>query len=117
MKRLLALIPFLCCLAVGCQRGEEVTAADVEKDIQTMEGLQALLNEDFGEMQPQVSPEGYLSPRWASDGRKLLYYRNNENELIAVTFETEPTLKLGTPYKINTVRNWFEELKERVPVP
>jgi nitrous oxide reductase accessory protein NosL len=116
MKRLLMLIPlvFLCCL--GCQRGEEVTAADVEKDIQTMEGLQALLNKDLGEIQPQVSPEGGSSPRWASDERKLLYYRNNENEFIAVTFETEPTLKLGTPRKINTVPNWFEKLKEKVPV-
>ena len=38
MKRLFMLIPlvFLCCLAVGCQRGEEVSAVDVEADIQAI---------------------------------------------------------------------------------
>ena len=44
----------------------------------------------------QVSTNGGLSPRWTPDGKKLLYL-NSQNELMIVTVETEPTLKLGTP--------------------
>jgi len=102
------------------------------------------------------------SPRWAPDGRELLYL-TGKNELMAVTVKTAPALSLGTPRvlfeskyvsdqategtvwdfhpdgkrflmmrspgtniegaatgssrKINIVTHWFEELKERVPVP
>ena len=92
-------------------------------------------------------------PLWSPDGKEL-YYRN-PGAIMAVTVETEPTLKLGTPIilfanryvgefdihpdgkrflmlkpfvvddgeseegiipRINIVLNWFEELKQRVPV-
>ena len=39
MKRLLMLIPFLCCL--GCQQGQEVASGDVESDIQAIKDVVA----------------------------------------------------------------------------
>jgi serine/threonine protein kinase len=106
----------------------------------------------------QVSTGGGSSPLWSPDGREL-FYLSNENDLMAVSVKTEPSLSLGTPKilfrstnlgltsssgtpydihpdgrrflmikppsappsavgprKINIVLNWFEELKQRVPV-
>jgi serine/threonine protein kinase len=159
--------------------------------------LKSLLNEEYHEGDPQVSPDGRwlayhsnesgkwqvyvlsfpevdkgkwqvsinggISPRWSPDGQKL-YYRN-DSSVLAVTVETEPTFsprneealfegdyfilsrsspiervpwdvhpdgkrflmikpasttedgsELGYSSKINIVLNWFEELKQRVPV-
>jgi serine/threonine-protein kinase len=158
-----------------------------------------LLQEEYGELQPQISPDGQwmaytsnesgkpeiyvrpfpdvdsgrwqvstdggVNPLWSPDGRELYYIRdNNEGRMVmAVSAETEPTFKAGKPEtlfqapsivlgsmealniwdispdgkrfimmksllqtenessekarsKINIVVNWFEELKERVPV-
>jgi len=156
--------------------------------------LEPLLQEKYGESQPEISPDGrwmaytsnesgkdeiYVrpfpdldngqwqisadggdSPLWSRDGREL-FYRNGD-AVIAVMVETEPAFKAGKaqtlfqgtytsllslvernpwdisrdgrflmmkevtptgeqaaakgPRKINIVVNWFEELKERVPV-
>jgi Tol biopolymer transport system component len=147
-----------------------------------------LLQEDFYETQPQISPNGqwmaYRSgdastqseiyvvpfpevnkgkwqvstgggtdPLWSHDGRELFY--RNGNSVFAVDVQTEPTFKVGNPRllfqkayssgighiwdlspdgkrflmmkeadtaaagaprKINVVLNWFEELKQRVPL-
>jgi eukaryotic-like serine/threonine-protein kinase len=104
----------------------------------------------------QVSTSGGNGPRWSRDGREL-FYRNND-AVMAVSVDTDPTFKPGNPYllfrgtyyfsggsfypvwdvsangkrflmvkppatteperarRINIVLNWFEELKQRVPV-
>jgi serine/threonine protein kinase len=166
--------------------------------ILSMEGDHArkpLIEEEFMEMQPQVSPDGewiaYTSnesgqneifvrpfpgvdtskyqvstnggsaPLWSPDGKELFYLRPDDGAMavVAVKVETEPTFKPGLPEtlfqgpyyqfpgcpwdihpidkrflmakpstaggseaavatrpKIIIIRNWFEELKERVPV-
>jgi serine/threonine-protein kinase len=156
-----------------------------------------LLNKEFNELQPNVSPDGkwiayvtdetgnqevYLrpfpdvdrdmkvvstnggsNPLWSSDSKEL-FYRNGES-VMAVKVQTEPGLELGkpvelfkrsyqgrvpadlsrqtmwdihpddnrfvmmketagdggepeaaVPVKINIILNWFEELKDKVPV-
>jgi uncharacterized protein (TIGR02246 family) len=45
MRRLLILIPFLCCL--GCQQGEKVAAVDVEADIRAIRLILAEMNSAF----------------------------------------------------------------------
>jgi serine/threonine-protein kinase len=101
----------------------------------------------------QVSTDGGFDQLWAPDGHELFYVIPDGT--MAVSVETEPTFKLGTPRtlpitgpyidwdispdgdrflmlkrveaegdesqaedpsRINIVLNWFEELKERVPV-
>jgi hypothetical protein len=106
-----------------------------------------------------VSNNGGDDPLWSPDGREL-FYRNANNEIMAVSVETEPVFKAGNPEMlfqapdfgysfadlnnwdishdgkrflmmklatiesteetsrptINIVLNWFEELKERIPV-
>jgi len=107
----------------------------------------------------QVSTGGGNSPLWSPDGKELFYRINDE--VIAVSVETEPTFKTGKretlfrgnyaslggndPHRwdihpdgkrflmmkestddetteetsrstINIILNWFEELKEKVPV-
>jgi hypothetical protein len=97
----------------------------------------------------QVSSDGGSEAVWARSGE--LFYRNGDN-IMAVSTETTPTFKYGTPRllfekallatlggydvtpdgkrfliirsreteqtgaQINVVLNWFEELKQRVPV-
>ena len=102
-----------------------------------------------------VSTNGGAKPLWSLDGKEL-FYSNLSDELMVVTVETDPDLKLGKPQKlfdigqylgydidpdgkrflmikgveeteddsaqggprkIVVVTNWFEELKEKVPVP
>jgi len=154
---------------------------------------QILLQEDYNETQPEISPDGrwmvYQSdesgqyeiyirpfpdvskgktlvstaggtePKWSPDGREL-FYRNGDAVMV-VSVRTEPTLSLETPevllrgalyltfldttsywnvsadgkrfliikesrerassarelmQRINIVLNWFEELKQKVPV-
>ena len=109
----------------------------------------------------QVSTSGGNSPLWSPDMREL-FYLSEDNVAMAVSVETKPTLRFGTPKmlfkntnlsfnvftgtpwdihpdgkrflmmklpdtspsseeapkpKIIIVTNWFEELKERVPIP
>jgi Tol biopolymer transport system component len=108
----------------------------------------------------QVSTQGGTSPLWSPHGREL-FYLSEDNQVMAVAVETEPTLGFqtpkvlfknenlgfgaytGTPWdihpdgkrflmikqpgvapsaeevvrpRITIVLNWFEELKQRVPV-
>jgi serine/threonine protein kinase/Tol biopolymer transport system component len=51
---------------------------------------------DVDKGQSQVSTNGGRSPRWSPAGRELLFL-NNENELMTVSFKTEPAFSLGTP--------------------
>jgi serine/threonine protein kinase len=44
----------------------------------------------------QVSTGGGSSPLWSPDGREL-YYLSNENDLMVVSVQTEPSPILGTP--------------------
>ena len=54
----------------------------------------------------QVSTSGGDSPLWSPDGKRFLMMK-----------ETGTTTSSdGGPRKINIVLNWFEELKQRVPV-
>ena len=101
----------------------------------------------------QVSIEGGEGPGWSPDGDEL-YYRTPD-AIMAVSVETEPTIKLGKPIplfpnkyvgefdihphtkrflmlkpheaadgestedispKIIIITNWFEELKQKLPV-
>jgi len=165
--------------------------------VESKREMKELLQEKYGELEPQISPDGryvayqsdesgkgeiYVrtfpdvnkgkwqvssiggsSPLWSPDGREL-FYRSGDATM-AVEVETEPTFKRGnfkilfrgtyfssrmiknmtTPWdihpngqkflmikppastdaaptgaapqpKINVVVNWFEELKQRVPV-
>jgi Tol biopolymer transport system component len=174
---------------------DAVTKYDIS--ILPMEGERTrkpLLQEDYLEMMPQISPDGkwiaYCSnesgeneifvrpfpdvdkgkhqvsttggfaPRWAPDGNELYYMNVIENEVVVIVakVETEPAFKLSSPEplfqgayggpscpwdvhpngkkflmiknlsstspestaadrpKIIVVKNWFEELKEQVPV-
>jgi serine/threonine protein kinase len=114
---------------------------------------------DVDEGKWQVSTDGGMNPLWSPDGKEL-FYLTEENAVMAVEVETQPTLILGTPEelfrglfvsgygaghawdihpdgdrflmlkqagaplsteaaprpKIIIVQNWFEELKQRVPV-
>ena len=102
----------------------------------------------------KVSTSGGYEPLWSPDGQEL-FYLSPSDEIMAVSVETNPILKLGTPQhlldigmnlggdidpegkrflaikkvetkeddsaqsrprKIIIVTNWFEELKDRVPV-
>jgi Tol biopolymer transport system component len=54
----------------------------------------------------QVSTSGGDSPPWSPDGKRFLMMK----ETGATTSSDEG------PRKINIVLNWFEELKQRVPV-
>ena len=99
-----------------------------------------LLKEKYHEAQPQISPDGrwmaytsnesgqnqvYVRPfpeveggRWqvsTSDGDSPLWSPDGKRFLMMK--ETgAPTSSDGGPRKINIVLNWFEELKQRVPV-
>ncbi len=94
----------------------------------------------------QISVQGGQNPRWNPNGRELLFM-GREGKLMSVAITTQPELRVGTPRalfdlegallgdiapdgerflmireeesgtQINIVLNWFEELKERVPVP
>ncbi len=44
----------------------------------------------------QVTPAGGSCPRWSPDGKELLYL-SGENSMMAVSVETGPDLRLGTP--------------------
>jgi serine/threonine protein kinase len=120
-----------------------------------------------GKWHISTNSSGGSSPLWSPDGSEL-FYISNDNSIMAVAVNTEPTFKNGAPKvlfqniyttptntsgtpwdihphdnrflmikppkvignestdddtaqeiprKINVVTNWFEELKERVPVP
>ena len=47
----------------------------------------------------QVSTGGGGSPRWRGDGREL-YYASSDGYLMAVTIETQPVFRPGTPRKL-----------------
>ena len=94
----------------------------------------------------QISVQGGRSPRWNPNGGELLF-SGSEGKLMSVAITTQPELRVNTPRalfdlegallgdiapdgerllmikeeesgtQINIVLNWFEELKERVPVP
>ena len=115
---------------------------------------------DVDEGQWQVSKDGGTSPLWSHDGEELFYRKGDE--VIAVSVETEPTfntVKSETLFRgnyvyisapdfhpwdihpdgkrflmikdslddtstegglkpgINIILNWFEDLKQKVPVP
>jgi serine/threonine protein kinase/Tol biopolymer transport system component len=111
---------------------DAMTTSDI--GMLSMEGertLHMLLQEEFTEVQPQISPNGRWmaycssesgqneifvrpfpevnsgrwqvstsggdSPRWSPDGRELFYLIGNTKAVMAVSVETEPTFKFGTP--------------------
>jgi len=108
----------------------------------------------------QISTGGGSCPLWSPDGREL-FYLSEDNSAMAVSMETKPAIRFGTPRvlfkskyqgvtessgtpwdvhpdgkrfimikppeaaqsqasaprpKIHIVLNWFEELKQRVPI-
>ena len=95
--------------------------------------------------QTTISNAGGHRPQWSPDGSELYYM--NGSTMMAVSVDFEPTFQAGIPEplfegafdqwydvapdgsfvmttkpsaeltEINVVLNWFEELKERVPVP
>jgi hypothetical protein len=50
-----------------------------------------------GESPTRVSSAGGYAPLWAPDGSELYYRDEDRMNVMAVTFETEPTLRLGNP--------------------
>ncbi len=50
-----------------------------------------------GESETRVSSAGGYGALWAPDGGELYYRTNNGADILAVTFEDEPTLRLGVP--------------------
>ncbi len=94
----------------------------------------------------QISVQGGQTPSWNPNGGELLF-SGSEGKLMSVAITTQPELRVDTPRalfdlegallgdiapdgerflmireeesgtQINIVLNWFEELKERVPVP
>ena len=58
----------------------------------------------------QVSTNGGDSPLWSPDGREL-FYRSDEDAVMAVAVETEPTFKLGNA-KSSFSRNYVPGLSD-----
>jgi serine/threonine-protein kinase len=50
-----------------------------------------------GDSQTRVSSAGGYGPLWAPDGGELYYRAKDGTNVMAVTFEAEPTLRLGDP--------------------
>ena len=109
---------------------------------------------DFGSGKWQISTDGGMGPRWGPDQGELFYWNRKEQRLMAVPIRTDDTFAAGspeglfsltpyyhdaidydtvdgqrflltkrvitsdeTPVRLDVVLNWFNELKERVPVP
>ena len=45
----------------------------------------------------QISTDGGEEPLWAPDGQELFYRIQNQDKMMAVSIQTEPTFKAGTP--------------------
>jgi len=81
------LIPlaFLCCL--GCQQGEQVAqqpVTDTAKDIRSMPGRQTLSNNNGGEIQLQVSPDGkWIAHVSSESGKDVIFIRPSPNAVEA----------------------------------
>jgi len=52
----------------------------------------------------QISREGGFSPLWAPNGRELFYRSLNEQEMMAVSIQTQPTFTAGNPEVLFTGR-------------
>jgi hypothetical protein len=98
---------------------------------------------DLGAKWP-ISTDGGVDPQWQPDGRAVFYRSNEEDKIMAVALQTQPTVvaeaprqlfgpsvaydvapdgrlvviqsaQSGSVTEITLIQNWFEELTRSVP--